>query len=106
MPAAAPVGGAVEDLTALSQDEAAPAIRAKEVRDATQLLHAEALRTRDDVSLRFLRKRIAKEDRVEKEAATDAGMLLRKRVQEQRDEDSKRAKQALEEKLEWEQKNL
>ena len=64
---------------------------------ARQVLYAESMRKRDDLMLKHMRQQIRGETRNQKAAATEVGMLLRKRAQEQRDADAKRRREALEE---------
>jgi hypothetical protein len=67
------------------------------IAQARQLLYDEASKKRDDNMLRHLRKQMREETQEQKDASTEVGVLLRKRAQEQRAEDAKRQRDALEE---------
>ena len=67
-----------------------------DVAAARQVLYNEAMRTKDDVMVMGLRKRMREETQNQRGAATKVGMLLRERALKQREEESKRRQEALE----------
>ena len=64
---------------------------------ARELLYKEAMRTKDDVMLRHVRKRMREETQNQRDAATKVSVLLLERAKGQRDAESRRRKEALEE---------
>ena len=77
--------------------EAAESNRSIEIASARRLLYDEAIRTRDDLMLRHMRKQMREQTLNQKDASTEVGSLLRKRAQEQRAEEAKRRRDAVEE---------
>ena len=71
--------------------------RSIEIAAARRLLYDEAVRNRDDKMVRSLRKDIRMETVTQKGKSTDVGLLLQKRMQEQRAEETKRRRGELEE---------
>jgi len=63
---------------------------------ARQVLYDDAVRSRDDVIVRHMRKRMREETLNERDAATKVGVLLRERAQEHRDAEYKRHQEGLE----------
>jgi len=71
-----------------------------EIAAARQVLYDEAVRKRDDLMLKHMRKQMRQETQTQKDASTEVAVLLRKRGQEYREAEAKRRRDSLaEEKL-------
>ena len=99
----ADIGGAEAAHSEAAKDaedaEAAKSARSLQVAGARQVMFDEAIRTRNDAMLRQMRQQMRGETQKQKDAGTEIGMLLKKRVQENREADMKRRRQDLEQ--EW-----
>ena len=71
--------------------------RAKDIAVARRLLYDEAVQKRDDFMVRRMRQQMREETQMQTDASTKVGLLLRKRAQEQRAEEAKGRRDALEE---------
>ena len=71
--------------------------QAADLAAARRLLLAHATRTGDDAMCRRLRKQMCTEERHARDAGTEVGMLLRKQMAAEREEDMKRRRLAIEE---------
>ena len=93
-------GGAVAAESSCAHGETGDVIkndRSLQIAAARRLLYDEAIQQRDDLMVRHMRKKMREETQSQRDAGTEVGMLLRKRAQEQRAEEVKRRRDALEE---------
>ena len=77
--------------------EAAESDRSIAVAAARQVLYGEAVRKKDDLMLRHMRKQMRGETQRQRDADTEVGVFLRKRAHEHREAEAKRRREALEE---------
>ena len=89
------VDGLAEDAS-IADASVAESSHAERLAQARQLLYEDAKSRNDDTIMRQLRKQMQNETRDQRAAATDSGIILRKRVHEQSEADNKRRREALE----------